>query len=309
MDTIKISIAGDLGSGKSTVAKILAEKLNCEQYSTGSIQREIAKKMNMSTMDLNESMKHDKSIDAKIDEFNKSLNKSRKSFVIDSRMAWFFIPESFKVFLQIDPDIAATRVLRDNIRESEVYDNIEEAKKELALRKKIENERFRNLYNVDCSDMDNYNIVIDTSCSNPETIADKIIELYESWLIEKEITKYWLPPKILIPTQKIQKLGRSQNQTVYVSIKKDGFNDGYPVETILCKGTYFILNGHLRVSASIVSGTSLIPVVISGDDKDFIFGVSIPKFISTEFKMVNVYDWEECHDFHFHSYPDTNNIV
>ena len=40
--SVKISLAGDLGSGKSTVGAILAEKLSAAVYSTGTIQRKIA---------------------------------------------------------------------------------------------------------------------------------------------------------------------------------------------------------------------------------------------------------------------------
>ena len=39
--SFKISLAGDLGSGKSTVGKILSRKLGAEVYSTGTIQRQI----------------------------------------------------------------------------------------------------------------------------------------------------------------------------------------------------------------------------------------------------------------------------
>ena len=40
---MKISITGDLGSGKSTVAKQLAKDLGFDYISTGTIFREIAK--------------------------------------------------------------------------------------------------------------------------------------------------------------------------------------------------------------------------------------------------------------------------
>ena len=49
----KISLAGDLGSGKSTVAKILLAELGAEYYSTGSIVRSIAERMGMEIGELN----------------------------------------------------------------------------------------------------------------------------------------------------------------------------------------------------------------------------------------------------------------
>ena len=49
----KISLAGDLGSGKSTVTGILMEALGAEKYSTGSIVRSIAERMGMTIGELN----------------------------------------------------------------------------------------------------------------------------------------------------------------------------------------------------------------------------------------------------------------
>lgn len=304
MGSIKISIAGDLGSGKSTIAQLIAKKMKCKQYSTGSIQREIAKNMNMSTLDLNEYMKTHPDIDSQIDEFNKSLNESNESFVIDSRMAWFFIPNSFKIFLQVNTDIAANRVYIDKSRESEIYHGIEAAKNDLISRKEIEYYRFQTLYNVDCSDIKNYDIVIDTSFSTPETFAVHIINLFNSWSKGKNIHKIWLSPKLLYPTQPISKLGRNSSKQIGDSIKTNGYNFDYPIEAIYSQGLYFIFNGHSRVSGSIFSGINLIPVtLITGDSENKIFGIPTSEFIKSEFKLVYAYDWEECHQIQFPSYP------
>ena len=50
---MKISITGDLGSGKTTVAKLLCAKLGYSYFSTGAIQRELAQKLGVDTLSLN----------------------------------------------------------------------------------------------------------------------------------------------------------------------------------------------------------------------------------------------------------------
>ena len=64
--SVKISLAGDLGSGKSTVGAILAERLSAAVYSTGTIQRKIAEEMGMTTLQLNQYMETHPEIDGKI---------------------------------------------------------------------------------------------------------------------------------------------------------------------------------------------------------------------------------------------------
>jgi predicted cytidylate kinase len=304
MNYTKISIAGDLGSGKSTIAQKLTKKFGCRLYSTGDIQREIAKNLEMSTLELNKHMEKNSKIDEEIDEFNKNLNIKSESFIIDSRMAWHFIPTSFKIFLKVDPDISARRVLNDNNRKSESYTDFQIAKKELAHRKRSENERFLDLYSVDCSDMNNYDLVVDTSYSDPESIVDKILMLHKRWSENDEFIKFWANPKLLFPTQPIAKLGRSSSKKVYDSIQFNGFKPEFPIEALNYQDFHFIFDGHLRVSASIFSNISLIPLnYIFGNDRGKIIGVPTPEFVKSEFKISYAYDWEECHKFTYPSYP------
>lgn len=67
MESMKISLAGDLGSGKSTVGRIIGEKCGLEFYSTGTIQRKIALERGMTTYELNRYMEDHPEIDDEID--------------------------------------------------------------------------------------------------------------------------------------------------------------------------------------------------------------------------------------------------
>jgi cytidylate kinase len=176
-----ISITGDLGSGKSTVSDILRKRLNYEYIYTGKIQREIARKYNMTTLELNEYAETHPEIDEEIDSTFKSLNESA-NLIVDSRLAWFFIPESFKVFLKTDLLVSANRISDDSQRENEKYLSKEDAVNKIIARKTSENKRYMELYGADCSDLSNFNIIVDTSSIAPEKVADMIYTEYNSWL-------------------------------------------------------------------------------------------------------------------------------
>ncbi len=172
----KIAITGDLGSGKSTVAQILSGKLGFEIVSTGRIQRQMAERMGLSTLELNQLAEKDPSIDEQIDSIFKSLNEDPNNYIIDSRLAWHFVPSSFKVYLTVDPRTAARRILSDPGRKSEGYHSDEEALALLQARKNSENERFKAIYGVDCADLNNYDLVIDTTDKSPQQVAEIIIQ-------------------------------------------------------------------------------------------------------------------------------------
>ncbi len=176
----KISLTGDLGSGKSHVSRLLSEKLGYRIVSTGSIQRDIAAKYNMTTLELNEYTRTHPEIDDEIDGTIAKLQDSSESLIFDSRLAWHFAPKSFKVYLTVDINEAARRIFYDK-RTSENYQNMEEAKSKILARRKSELERFRSYYNIDYSDLKNYDLIVDTTQITPEKVTEKIIKAFKLW--------------------------------------------------------------------------------------------------------------------------------
>jgi len=182
MKTAKIiSITGDLGSGKSTVSGLLCKRLGYDYIYTGRIQREIANKYGMTILALNEYAETHPEIDEEVDSTFKSLNDSTH-LIVDSRLAWFFVPKSFKVFLKTDIVVSANRISADVEREDERYSSQEEAVNKLIARKASENKRYMELYGANCADMSNFDLVVDTSSIPPERVADIILAEYHSWL-------------------------------------------------------------------------------------------------------------------------------
>lgn len=172
---VKISITGDLVSGKSTVCRYLKENFGLNVYSIGLIQRSLAEKYNMDICAFNRYMETHPEIDEEIDTELTKIGRRDEDMVLDSRMAWHFVPDSFKVYLSAQLDVAANRVMRDQRGAVESYDSLGEAKNRLIERKSSENLRYITKYGVDCSNPENYDLIIDTTFISPKQVAEKIM--------------------------------------------------------------------------------------------------------------------------------------
>jgi cytidylate kinase len=170
-----ITISGDIGSGKSTCGKLLRDQLGFNYLSTGDIQRRIAAEMGISTLELNLLSEKDKSIDKKIDDHTRALADSDDNYIVDSRLAWHFIPSSFKVFLRCKDEIAADRIFNDHNRVSdENTRSVMQLLEKIKDRRKSEKRRFLSLYGIDFEDLSNYDQIIDSSYFKPQVIVDLI---------------------------------------------------------------------------------------------------------------------------------------
>ena len=181
-----ISLAGDLASGKGETSKILTEKLGYGIYRNGQYFRELAKNMNMSVTEFNMYVEKHPEIDRQIENSAAEYAKTHDNFIIDARLGWYAVPESFKVYLKVDIDVAAKRAFYDKDRkDTESFESIEEQKQDMIKRYNLENERYYNLYHVRKEDLSNYDLVVDTTNISPTEVAEKIIEEYNKWLNEK----------------------------------------------------------------------------------------------------------------------------
>lgn len=177
-----ISLGGELASGKGTVSKILMKDLNFGIYKNGDYFRKLAKEMGMDVTSFNIYVEDHPEIDRQIENSAAQYAKDHDNFIIDARLGWYAVPESFKVYLKVNIDISAKRAFNDKNRKStENLSSIEEQKKDIQKRYKLENERYFQLYGVRKEDESNYDLVIDTTNLTPEEVAQKIEKEFKIW--------------------------------------------------------------------------------------------------------------------------------
>jgi len=171
---MKLTISGLPGSGKSTVAKALAKKLGLKHFSAGDFMRQMAKERKISLLELSKLAEKDRSIDEEIDKRTVEFGKKKDNFVMDSRLAWHFIPDSVKIFLTVSIEEAARRIFNDFRPEEKENATIEEVKENIETREKSEQLRYKQYYNIDYADSKNYDIVVDTTKLTPKEVVDVI---------------------------------------------------------------------------------------------------------------------------------------
>ena len=177
-----ITISGAPGSGKSTVAKLVARKLGYKHYSAGDFMREIAEKRGLSLLELGKIAEKDRSIDQELDSRTITIGSKEDDFVMDSRLAYHFIPDSFKIFLEVDEKEAARRIFGD-VKKKKTGRAVEKESTTLAAtlaairkRKKSEEQRYEEYYRLNPYDKKQYDFVVDTTKTTPEQAVEKVIE-------------------------------------------------------------------------------------------------------------------------------------
>jgi cytidylate kinase len=173
-----ISLTGRLGSGKSTVARLISSTYGYEIHSTGTAVRKIAADLGMTALEFNRLMTEDPKYDYMIDDETRriSIERADDKIIYDSRMAWHFAVSSFKVYLYVPTEVSAKRILADESRgDVERYSGVEDAVKQIEDRMMEENRRYRKIYNVDHLDLSNYDLTVDTEHRSPEEVMELIM--------------------------------------------------------------------------------------------------------------------------------------
>lgn len=251
---MNITITGNLGSGKSSVAKILKEE-GYEIVSTGNIFRKLAMEKGLSVEEfnkqVNEAASHgDRSVDEMIDNTTAKIGEERDNVIFDSRLAWHFVPKSFKVFIITDIDEASRRVFHDSLRAgSEQYSSQEECKKSLINRQKLETVRYKDIYGIDYYDMSNYNLVIESTNAAPVEIAHEILNRmseYQSNVFESIME--------LNPSSIHKMETTTDKEEDFISVCEKS-------------GVFVLSAGDSKLNEAITQGLKFVPVKISSSEQ------------------------------------------
>ncbi len=171
-----ITIAGSLGSGKSSTARAVASALGFRHFSSGDLFRRLAVERGESIEAMNISAEVQRDIDLKVDNLLQEMYRTDGKLVIDSRMAWHC-------------DTAAERIfnhLQEEGRMSEDATSVQEVRKSIDRRFASEQKRYAALYGVNATDPLNFDIVINTKHDDLKTVTAIVSAAYYAWRIEEK---------------------------------------------------------------------------------------------------------------------------
>ncbi len=241
---INITIAGDLGSGKSTVANHLINNINYRIESAGLIFRRLAEEHGMTAKEFNQFIESNPKYDNMVDDAIKEMGCKEENIIFDSRLAWFFVPKSFKIYMYVDVDTATERIFNDKGRVSESYSDMATAKKEIIERRQSEVLRYKTFYNADINNFKNYDFIIDTSHATKDEVNDLVLGSFRLFEQGLEYDKIWLSPRNL-------------------ELNKNADNEdskSEEIEVVKTDGKFYVFRGHDKVRAAIEEGKNLVAV-------------------------------------------------
>jgi len=146
-----ITIAGSLGSGKSSTARAVASALGFRHFSSGDLFRQLAAERDESIEAMNISAEAQRDIDLKVDNLLREMYRTDERLVIDSRMAWHWI---------------------------------DEVRKSIDRRFASEQKRYAALYGVNATDPLNFDVVINTKHNDLKTVTEIVSSTYRAWQMD-----------------------------------------------------------------------------------------------------------------------------
>jgi len=152
-----ITVSGQPGSGKTSVATEIAEKYGFAIISAGEQFRKLAAERGMTLEEFGRQAEADRSIDLAIDQRQKELAAKHANALVEGRLAGWTIDADLKIWLKTPLRVRAERIAkREDVPVHRAYDETE-------AREKCELLRYRSFYDIDLTDLTVYDLVIDTT--------------------------------------------------------------------------------------------------------------------------------------------------
>ncbi len=173
------------GSGKSTLAERLSAALGMKRYYIGAMRREIARRRGMTLEQFNRLGETDPSTDREVDEYQVKLAKREDNIIIEGRTSFFLVPDSLKIFVDVDFNEGCARILKElqdtagagqrNETGAKTLDGLE-----ASVRARLESDRLRykKYYDMDdVYDRRHFDLVIDTTGRTPDETYEKALSM------------------------------------------------------------------------------------------------------------------------------------
>ena len=164
-----ITLGGLAGTGTTTTAELLSEKLDVPFISAGYVFRQMASERGMSVLEFSEFAEGNDDIDKEIDKRQAELAKSSDNLIVEGRLSAYFVEADLKLWLVTPFDVRSQRIAE---RESK---SVDVASEEIIVREESEALRYMDIHNIDIKNMDIYDLIINTGTFNPEEVSEIIL--------------------------------------------------------------------------------------------------------------------------------------
>ena len=173
---MNIVFSGLHGTGKSTIAKLIAEEFEFESYSTGMAFRSLAKEKGMTLEEFSEfaegNLDIDRELDERIKQIAKDARENDENYVFDGQLPAYILENlsDYNIYLKTETE---TRIARMSKRDDQT---LEEKKHETLVRERSEQERFQKLYEIDVLDpssiVQTFHLIVDTTKTGISEVFD-----------------------------------------------------------------------------------------------------------------------------------------
>ena len=162
-----IAVSGQPGSGKTTIARGIAQRLGLTHLSLGQLISEYAKRLGMDLVEFHRYAEQHPEIDREIDDYMRA-RALQGGVVVDSHTAVWLLRDIAHVAIYVKAPLE-TRARRVAERDSKP---VQEAERELVSREESNRRRYLALYGIDIRDMSKADLVIDTGIIGPDEAVE-----------------------------------------------------------------------------------------------------------------------------------------
>lgn len=181
-----LTIGGPPGSGTSTLANMLKDKLNLHYEYAGAVFRKMAKEKKMSLEEFGEYATAHPEIDRELDDKMITIAKTPGNHLLEGRMVGALVSRknipSVKIWVDASLDIRAKRLM---VRDHFAYD---EAIQKMTRRDECDKKRYLDLYSIDPATDNCYDLKLMSDNLLPEQLAEIIISFVNKNFKEKKMT-------------------------------------------------------------------------------------------------------------------------
>jgi predicted cytidylate kinase len=169
---VLITISGVPGSGKTTVARLLSQRLGLPHVYAGDLYRREAEERALSLEEFNQLSERDHSIDRALDA--RMAEYARQGgVVLEGRLAGFIAVHegvaALKVWLTASDEVCARRVAQREGRDSQ------DVARQNRTRQSSDAKRYQEIYGFDLNDTSIYDLILHSDNQTPEALAENIL--------------------------------------------------------------------------------------------------------------------------------------